>query len=326
MSGTSDGLKEEPISFTTNPKSIFSWNALFNVCVWGAAGGYLGSMVSIPTPEGVYSLTGPGVVAGAGTYAFLVFENQGISKWWQDYQDFIAKSGSHTEPIDQNKVAAFQRKYGVSFWQALDQFKKMHPSIQNPDYNTLIEWCDQFYLQEDPNTIWAWWGLAVDVPRVYLDSSTIKYFAEKFGITLDEATRLYFINTGTPNFTKIDQIPGVGTVAYVKGEDWKKFLLWIYHAPGVNHTKYDYEQTSPILSFNPLLTPAENLKKLEPPLDLHQHTKERYTMKEAQLEFLKKWGNGWRPFWLMAQSDFKKTMLGKDDFPTWAILVWLPSK
>ncbi len=76
--------------------------------------------------------------------------------------------------------------------------------------------------------------------------------------------------------------------------------------------------------------PALNLDRYHPALDLHQHTKQRYSIQEAQLEFQNKWGAGWRPFWSLATTDFnrlertKKTTLGKEDFPTWAVIVWLP--
>lgn len=238
MSGSGLPSADDGIYLTTDPKSIFSVNMLFNLAVWGVAGGYIGSLISLPTPEGIYSLTGPGAAVGVGSYGLLVLSKQGPAKWFKDWEDFLAREGSETQPIDQGKATAFYRKYGVDFWTAKNQYHALHPDVHEPKpyYNEFIAWCDQYYLKEDPNFPLTDWGLTVG-PKVWLDKGTIEYFNGKFGITLDQATKYYFENTGTTNFVKLFNIPGVGYTPYVADTDWKKFLVWIYHSPWVLHTR-----------------------------------------------------------------------------------------
>ena len=241
MSSTGDALKSEPIHLTTNPKSIFSWNAAFNISVWAAAGGFLGSKLSIPTPEGIYSLTGPGALAGAGSYAILVLEQQGFEKWFQDWIDFITAEGSHTEPVDPKKSAAFEERYGVSFAKAGLLYAQLHPGKPVPDYNTFMSWVDQYYLKENPNQVFTYWGLNIEA-KVWLDTKTQAYFERKFGLSINQAMDDYFQygqldNNTKQHFLKLFNIPGTGVTPYVDGQDWKQFLLWLYHSPFVLHTQ-----------------------------------------------------------------------------------------
>jgi hypothetical protein len=140
---------DEPIHLTLKPKSLFSMNMLFNSAVWTVGGALAGSYLEIPGVASHSDFAGTGALIAGGGYVGYNIINRSIADIWQDWQDFIARTGGHWEPYDPTRLEEFYRKYGVTFPEAKATWIKQHEEAarRRPAfYWEFYAWCDQYYL------------------------------------------------------------------------------------------------------------------------------------------------------------------------------------
>jgi len=144
------------LELTTSPDSFLSGTTAFNALAWGLAGGFAGSFVKIPTPEGDVNFGGIGALAGVGAYLAIAAKNS-IIGGLKDIEEAIDPKTVEIPPNTKypDRIAdPFQKKYGVTINEALATFKTHYPLTQKPNYldasdQNFYDWADQYYLHKD---------------------------------------------------------------------------------------------------------------------------------------------------------------------------------